>query len=81
MTDDKALRLEIQGHTDNTGTPQHNEALSAARAASVQAWLTAHGIATDRLTSKGYAATMPVADNRSPEGRAKNRRRVELAKP
>jgi len=66
LTDDKALRLEIQGHTDNTGTPQHNEALSAARAASVQAWLTAHGIAADRLTSKGYAATKPVADNGSP---------------
>ncbi len=39
-----------------------------------------HGIAAARLTSKGYAATKPVADNKTPEGRAKNRR-VEVAKP
>lgn len=76
---DPALRLEIQGHTDDSGTPDHNAKLSDARAASVTTWLIGHGIAASRLTSKGYGATKPVADNRSPEGRAKNRR-VELAK-
>ena len=49
------------------------------RAASVKDWLTAHGIGASRLTSKGYGATKPVADNHTPEGKAKNRR-VELAR-
>lgn len=80
LKDDPTLKLEVQGHTDNVGSAEHNAALSDARAASVKTWLTGHGIAADRLTSKGYGATKPVADNNTPEGRAKNRR-VELAKP
>jgi OmpA-OmpF porin, OOP family len=79
LRDDATLRLEVQGHTDDVGTADHNAKLSDARAASVKTWLTGHGIAADRLTSKGYGATKPVADNHTPEGRAKNRR-VELAK-
>ncbi len=79
LQNDTALSLEVQGHTDSTGTVEHNEKLSAARAASVRQWLADHGIAAGRLTSKGYASTKPVADNKSPEGRAKNRR-VEIAK-
>ena len=75
---DVGLKLEVQGHTDDTGTPDHNAALSDARAASVRQWLVAHGIAAARLASKGYGSTRPVADNRTPEGKAKNRR-VELA--
>jgi len=74
-----ALRLEIQGHTDNSGAAEHNAKLSSDRAASVKQWLVSHGIATARLASKGYGATRPVADNNSAEGKAKNRR-VELAK-
>jgi outer membrane protein OmpA-like peptidoglycan-associated protein len=79
MTNDPPLRLEIQGHTDDSGSPEHNAKLSGDRAASVKDWLTAHGIAASRLTSKGYGATKPVADNHTPEGKAKNRR-VELAR-
>jgi outer membrane protein OmpA-like peptidoglycan-associated protein len=79
MTSDASLRLEVQGHTDDSGSPEHNAELSGDRAASVRNWLTAHGIAASRLTSKGYGATRPVADNHTPEGKAKNRR-VELAK-
>ena len=74
---DAGLKLEVQGHTDNTGAPDHNAALSDQRAASVVQWLVSKGIAAARLTSKGYGATMPVADNNTPEGKAKNRR-VEL---
>ena len=74
-----SLRLEIQGHTDNSGSADHNIKLSDQRAASVRTWLTAHGIAAARLTSKGYGATKPVADNNTAEGKAKNRR-VELVK-
>jgi outer membrane protein OmpA-like peptidoglycan-associated protein len=79
MTGDASLRLEVQGHTDDSGSPEHNAKLSGDRAASVKDWLIAHGIAASRLMSKGYGATRPVADNHTPEGKAKNRR-VELAR-
>ncbi len=78
MAKDAALRVEIQGHTDNVGTPEYNLTLSQARAASVAAWLVSHGVAANRLTAKGYGLTMPVADNKTDEGRARNRR-VEIA--
>ena len=78
LTENTSLKLEIQGHTDNSGSADHNATLSDARAASVVAWLKGHGIAAARLTATGYGATMPVADNNTPEGKAKNRR-VELA--
>jgi OmpA-OmpF porin, OOP family len=74
-----AMKLEIQGHTDNTGTRPHNDTLSQERAAAVKAWLAAHGIDGGRLTTKGYADTKPVAPNGTPQGRALNRR-VELAR-
>ncbi len=75
----KAFAVEVQGHTDNVGTDAYNLQLSEARAASVKLWLTQHGVAADRLTSKGYGKSQPVADNGTDEGRAKNRR-VELVK-
>jgi OOP family OmpA-OmpF porin len=78
LQDDGTLRLEVQGHTDNSGAPDHNQTLSEVRAASVVQWLAVHGIPADRLVAKGYGATMPVADNNTAEGKAKNRR-VELA--
>jgi outer membrane protein OmpA-like peptidoglycan-associated protein len=75
-----SLKVEVQGHTDNVGNDAYNQTLSEARANSVMAWLTAHGVAAARLTAKGYGETMPVASNNTDEGRAKNRR-VEIAKP
>jgi OmpA-OmpF porin, OOP family len=80
MGKDTALHAEIQGHTDNVGTPEYNQTLSEARAAAVVSWLTGHGVKSDRLAAKGYGLTVPIADNRSDEGRAKNRR-VEIANP
>ena len=77
---DAGLKLEVQGHTDNTSTPEHNRILSDQRAATVKAWLVTHGVAADRLTPKRYGDTQPMADNKTTEGRAKNRR-VELKKP
>ncbi len=74
-----SLRIEIQGHTDDSGAAAHNQALSEARANSVRTWLTGHGIPAARLTSHGYGATRPVADDKTPEGKATNRR-VELAR-
>lgn len=75
-----ALKLEVQGHTDSVGSDDYNQKLSEARAASVVAWLGAHGVAAGRLTSKGYGETRPVASNDNDDGRAKNRR-VEIANP
>lgn len=74
-----ALNLEIGGHTDNAGTAEANLALSEARAKSVMAYLTGKGIPAARLTAKGYGQTKPIADNRTEDGRAKNRR-VDLVK-
>ena len=68
-----------QGHTDNTGVPDLNQKLSEDRAATVKTWLVAHGVGEARLNPRGFGATRPVADNKTPEGRARNRR-VELAK-
>jgi OmpA-OmpF porin, OOP family len=73
------LKLEVQGHTDNVGTDDYNQKLSEARAHTVVDWLTGKRIAADRLTAHGYGSKMPIADNGSDEGRAKNRR-VELKK-
>jgi OOP family OmpA-OmpF porin len=80
MNANKTLKLEVQGHTDNVGNDAYNQTLSEARAKAVVAWLTQHGVEAARLTAKGYGKTIPVADNGSDEGRAKNRR-VEIADP
>ena len=77
---DASIKVEVQGHTDNVGTDAYNQTLSDSRAAAVVGWLTQHGIAAARLTSKGYGKTKPVADNGSDLGRARNRR-VEIADP
>jgi OOP family OmpA-OmpF porin len=79
MKDAPDLVVEIQGHTDNTGDAAADQVLSEQRAAAVRNALTAAGIAANRLTAKGFGLTKPVADNSTPEGRAKNRR-VELVK-
>ena len=68
------LKIEIGGHTDNTGNEELNKKLSENRAKSVYDYLVAKGVAADRLSYKGYASTKPVADNNSPQGKAKNRR-------
>lgn len=80
LKSDPALKLEVAGHTDNTGGAEHNMKLSAGRAAAVvNALVTNYGIAKDRLQAKGYGDTKPVAPNDTDQNRAKNRR-VELRK-
>jgi len=71
-----ALRLEVQGHTDNQGDSTLNRRLSAARAEAVRRYLAAHGVAAARLRAVGYGGTHPVADNEQPAARARNRRVV-----
>ena len=68
-------RLEIQGHTDNTGAADYNQTLSDQRAGSVRSWLTDKGgVPADRLTSKGYGQSRPLVPNVTANNRARNRR-------
>ncbi|HBI67534.1 MAG TPA: hypothetical protein DDZ22_00485, partial [Massilia sp.] len=76
---DPALKLAIEGHTDNSGDGAHNLALSKARADTVLQALVQDGIDARRLRTAGHGAGQPLADNRDDAGRAKNRR-VELIK-
>jgi outer membrane protein OmpA-like peptidoglycan-associated protein len=71
------LKVEIQGHTDNVGSSESNHKLSHDRAESVKAELVKDGVSASRLTTVGFGEDMPIADNGTAEGRAKNRR-VEL---
>ena len=68
------LRVEIQGHTDNTGTEEYNQALSERRADAVKNYFVEKGIAKDRLSTKGFGLSQPVASNDTVEGRFQNRR-------
>ncbi|RTL59269.1 MAG: OmpA family protein [Sphingobacteriales bacterium] len=71
------LKLDIGGHTDNTGDATKNQALSQNRAKAVLDYLVKKGVAAARVTSAGYGQDQPVADNKTAAGRAKNRR-VEI---
>lgn len=79
MKMDATLKVSIEGHTDNTGTPAGNKKLSDDRARSVMQAVVAGGIDQSRLSSKGWGQEKPVAENNTEEGRAKNRR-VEIIK-
>lgn len=68
------VTIEIGGHTDNQGSVAHNQELSENRAQSVMNYLIEQGVSPDRITAKGYGQDHPIADNDTPEGRAKNRR-------
>ncbi len=67
-------RVEVQGHTDNSGTPEHNKVLSEQRAEAVRAWLVQHGVPADRLVARGYGQEKPIVPNVTGGNRAKNRR-------
>ncbi len=79
LTANPALKLTVEGHTDNAGTPPHNQTLSEGRANAVVGALMAQGIGMDRLAAKGFGQSKPLAGNDTEDGRAKNRR-VELVK-
>jgi OOP family OmpA-OmpF porin len=76
LLSEPALKVSIEGHTDNTGTALANKTLSENRAKSVVQALIAKGIDKARLSSKGWGQEKPVADNSTEEGKAKNRRVV-----
>jgi len=68
------LKIEVQGHTDSRGSKQLNAKLSDDRAKSVRDALIKRGVDGNRLTAKGYGPDVPIADNKTEEGRQKNRR-------
>jgi outer membrane protein OmpA-like peptidoglycan-associated protein len=71
------LKLEIDGFTDNKGTPEYNIGLSDRRAKAVQAFLVTQGVGPDTVSTRGYGESNPVASNATASGRQQNRR-VEL---
>ncbi len=67
-------KVEVQGHTDNTGSPGTNKILSEQRADAVVQWLVAHGVPDERLVAKGYGEEKPLVPNVTAGNRARNRR-------
>jgi len=74
MKSQPELKVEVQGHTDISGTHQYNMDLSQRRANAVKAYLISKGIGPERLTTRGYGPDRPVASNSTAAGRADNRR-------
>jgi OOP family OmpA-OmpF porin len=72
-------RVQVSGHTDNTGSRATNRRLSLARAQAVEQFLEANGVSPAQLTSQGFGPDKPIASNRTAAGRAQNRR-VELTR-
>ena len=78
LTENPNMKIEISGHTDNVGSDTENLSLSEKRAKAVRDFLIQNGIATERLTYKGYGKTQPVDSNETETGRAANRRTAFL---
>jgi len=68
------VMIKINGHTDNTGSKELNDALSLKRAESVKSYLVMKGVDQGRMSTAGFGYSQPVASNDTPEGRAENRR-------
>ena len=74
MKRNKKIRLEVRGHTDITGTHAHNMKLSERRADAVREYMIKNGISPERLAAMGFGPDKPIGDNKTVEGRRKNRR-------
>jgi outer membrane protein OmpA-like peptidoglycan-associated protein/opacity protein-like surface antigen len=74
LSSQPALRVQINGYTDATGSPAYNLRLSQKRAESVRRYLADHGVAPGNLLAKGFGKASPIASNDSEDGRAQNRR-------
>lgn len=74
LKDHPDMKVRVEGHTDSVGSNRSNRRLSQKRAESVRKYIVAQGVDGDRLTPKGYGEEVPIADNRSKQGRQQNRR-------
>jgi outer membrane protein OmpA-like peptidoglycan-associated protein len=74
LKDNPTIKVEVQGHTDSVGNDAFNLKLSQKRAESVRNYLIKKGISSDRMDPKGYGENVPIADNRTKDGRDQNRR-------
>ena len=74
MNKQKAMIVEIDGHTDSDGTDEANQKLSQDRAESVRTYLISKGIPENRVVAKGFGESRPIATNDTPEGKQQNRR-------
>jgi outer membrane protein OmpA-like peptidoglycan-associated protein len=77
MNENKDKKANLSGHTDNVGTDAYNQALSERRVASVKDYVVKKGVDGGRVSGQGFGESKPIADNKTAEGRAKNRR-VEI---
>ena len=77
MNENKDKKVNLSGHTDSIGTAAYNQKLSERRANSVKAYIVKKGVDASRISAQGFGETKPIADNKTREGRAKNRR-VEI---
>jgi len=77
LKENPGIHVSVEGHTDGVGSVAYNLRLSDRRAESVKRYLVGKGVASDRLTTKGWGKSKPVASNDTADGRAQNRR-VEL---
>jgi outer membrane protein OmpA-like peptidoglycan-associated protein len=74
LKDNKGFRVQVEGHASSEGEDDHNQTLSEKRAEAVLDYLVAHGIAKERLVSKGFASSVPTDTNKTVAGRENNRR-------
>jgi outer membrane protein OmpA-like peptidoglycan-associated protein len=74
LKENPAIKIEIQGHTDNVGKEKDNEALSSNRSHSIKFMLEELGVDGGRIIARGYGSSKPIAPNNTEEGKAKNRR-------
>jgi OOP family OmpA-OmpF porin len=74
LNENKTFLVQVEGNTSSEGTEEHNQTLSEQRAQAVLDYLVAHDVPRERLDSKGFASTVPVASNATEAGREANRR-------
>ena len=75
------FQVQVDGHTDSVGSDEDNMRLSQGRADSVRSYLVTQGVPSARIKAVGRGESMPIADNKSPEGRANNRRVEIIVQP
>jgi OOP family OmpA-OmpF porin len=77
MNENKDKKANLSGHTDSVGTEAYNQALSERRVGAVRDYVVKKGVDSGRVSGQGFGESKPIADNKTKEGRAKNRR-VEI---